>query len=120
MLKREKLHLLPALMVAVENDHSPVTYLVLSLRLCGLGGDRACRGILAEMQQLGWVHVQRHTGLGDGREKVVYVTEAGFAALDHHHSLMGKIVDLARQSAGSVRRRISMLEDHGGSLGETA
>lgn len=116
MLKREKLHLLPALMVAVENDHSPVTYLVLSLRLCGLGGDRACRAILAEMQQLDWVQVQRHAGLGDGREKVVHVTESGFAALRHHHSLMGKIVEITHQSTDSVRRRISMLEDHGGAL----
>lgn len=115
MLKREKLHLLPALMVAVENDQSPVTYIVLSMRLCGLGGDRHCRGILEQMCRIGWVSVSRQIGSGDGREKVVCVTEEGIAALRQHHTVIGGLVDVARDGLAGLRVRLDR-EDGLGSV----
>ena len=106
MLKRERLHLLPALMVAVENNRSPVTYLVLSMRLCGLGGDRHCRGVLEQMCRLGWVSVTRQSASGDGREKVVCVTDEGMAALRQHHSVLGTLVEVALDRIADFRGRL--------------
>ncbi len=115
MLKRERLHLLPALMVAVENNRSPVTYLVLSMRLCGLGGDRHCRGVLEQMCRLGWVSVTRQSASGDGREKVVCVTDEGMAALRQHHGVLGTLVEVARDELAGLRVRLDR-EDGLGSV----
>lgn len=82
MVRKEKLHLLPALLVSADADGSPVTYLVLSLRLAGLGGDRACRAFIEEMRRDGLIHIARKAnGNGDQREKAVTLTEAGWDAL---------------------------------------
>jgi hypothetical protein len=113
MLRRECLHMLPALMVAVENDRSPVTYLVLSMRLCGLGGDRHCRGILEQMCRLGWTSVTRQSESGDGREKVVCVTDEGMAALRQHHTVLGMLVGVARDGLTGPRGRLDGDENLG-------
>ena len=81
MPPEEKLRLLPALVVAAENERSPVTYLVLTLRLCGLGGDRACRGLLDEMQREKLIAIERQELAGDAREKIVFLTQNGKEAL---------------------------------------
>ena len=78
-------------MVAAENDESPVTYLVLSLRLCGLGGDRACRALLDGLKREGLIRVDRHAGQGDLREKVVRMTPEGWVALNRYTGLVNKI-----------------------------
>lgn len=91
LLRKEKLHLLPALLIAAENDASPVTYLVLSFRLCGLGGDRACRAMLEEMKREGFIRVERHTAQADLREKVVSLTREGWVALDRYTEAVNKI-----------------------------
>lgn len=103
MLRKEKLHLLPALMVTAENDASPVTYLVLSLRLCGLGGDRACRAMLKELQREMLVQVERQTARGDLREKVVSVTEKGWGVLRQHAETVTNVLERSPQSYSRIR-----------------
>ena len=115
MLRRERLHLLPALMVAIENDRSPVTYLVLSMRLCGLGGDRHCRGGLEQMCRLGWGSVTRQSESGDGREEGGCVMEEGMTALRQHHTVLGMLVDVARDGLAGLRVRLDR-EDGLGSV----
>lgn len=79
--KKERLYFLPALLVVAQSDGSPVTYLVLSMRLAGLGGDRACRACLAELQRESYVRIERATSKGDQREKVVSLTAEGWTML---------------------------------------
>jgi len=94
MLRKEKLHLLPVLLVAAENDDSPVTYVVLSMRLCGLGGDRACRGYLEELRNQGFVDVERQRSNADQREKVVRLTDAGWDALGRFSEILSKVREM--------------------------
>ena len=106
MLRKEKLHLLPPLLIVANNDISPVTYLVLSLRLCGLGGDRACRALLDEMKREGFIKVDRQTAQGDLREKVVRMTAEGWEALERYTELVNRINSLDRRRPPSeVSRR---------------
>ena len=84
MLKNQKLHLLPALIVAAELDGSPVTYIVLSLRLAGIGGDRACRSLLDELRDHEYVRIAKEKDSRDQREKVVRMTIAGWTALESY------------------------------------
>lgn len=99
MLRREKLHLLPALVVAAENDRSPVTYLVLSLRLCGLGGDRACRALLDEMKREVLINVDRQPTRGDQREKVVSLTEKGWRMLGTYAEMVMGVLERSPKTA---------------------
>ena len=97
MLRNEKLYLLPALLVAAQNHQSPVTYMVLSLRLCGLGGDRACRGFLDELRREGLISVERQRSEADQREKVVSITDYGWEALGRFSEIVNRVRDLRRQ-----------------------
>lgn len=94
MIHKEKLHLLPALLVAADADGSPVTYLVLSLRLAGLGGDRACRAFIDELKHEGLIQVERKSADGDQREKAVSMTESGWRALQRFAEV---VADIARR-----------------------
>ena len=108
MRRKEKLHLLPALLVVAENDTSPVTYLVLSLRLCSIGGERACRALLDELKSEGYIEVERQNGAGDQREKVVRVTDDGWDALSRYTDHLIK-TNRSRPSydSGSARSKSS-------------
>lgn len=79
--KKEHLYLLPALLIVAQADGSPVTYLVLSMRLAGLGGDRACRAALESLQRESYIRIERPNSRGDQREKVVSLTTEGWAML---------------------------------------
>jgi predicted transcriptional regulator len=91
MLRKEKLHLLPPLLVIAAADGSPVTYLVLSLRLAGLGGDRSCRAFIDELTREGLIHVERKAGEADQREKAVSMTEEGWVALRRYAEVVASV-----------------------------
>jgi hypothetical protein len=110
MLKREKTHLLPALAIALENNHCPITYVVLSMRLCGLGGDRACRAALDDLTRLGLIEISRQNGDGDGREKVVMVTIAGKSALTSYHHFLGELVSSSASSSAMMNQTVELQE----------
>ena len=88
MVHREKIHLLPALLVAADTDGSPVTYVVLSLRLAGLGGDRACRPFIEELKTEDLIRVERKSGGADPREMAVSVTTQGWRVLERYAELV--------------------------------
>lgn len=101
-MRKEKLHLLPALLISADTDGSPVTYLVLSLRLAGLGGDRACRAFIDEMRRDGLIQIARKlTGDGDQREKAVTLTEAGWAMLRQFSDRVGTACQVGRVSSAN-------------------
>ena len=97
MLRNEKLHLLPPLLVAAQNNESPVTYLVLSLRLCGLGGDRTCRGYLDELLLEGYISMERQRSDADQREKLVRLTQMGWEALGRYGAIVSRVRDAQPQ-----------------------
>lgn len=99
-MRKEKLHLLPALLVSADTDGSPVTYLVLSLRLAGLGGDRACRALIDEMRRDGLIQIARKpNGDGDQREKTVQLTESGWGMLRQFLERLSAVCQSARAAA---------------------
>ena len=106
-MRKEKLHLLPALLVSADTDGSPVTYLVLSLRLAGLGGDRACRALIDEMRRDGLIQIARKpNGDGDQREKSVRVTDTGWTTLRQFSDHVSAVCQLGRSTAvpGGIAR----------------
>jgi hypothetical protein len=105
MLKKEKLYLLTALVVAAQAGECPVTYLVLSLRLHGFGGDRACRALVDELYSDGYILIDRPANSGDRREKVVSLTDAGIAALASYSSFVRGIEP--RRRAGSEAMQVA-------------
>lgn len=114
MVKNQKLHLLPALIVAAELDGSPVTYIVLSLRLAGIGGDRACRSLLDELRNHDFVRIAKEKDSRDQREKVVRMTQSGWQALKAYSELVqasatqGPRLSLTPQGGGA--RTVSLTE----------
>lgn len=104
MPKHQKLHLLPALIVTAELDGSPVTYIVLSLRLAGIGGDRACRSLLDELRNHDFVRIAKEKDSRDQREKVVRMTSSGWEALEHYAELVTTTTELRRPLLTSVPR----------------
>jgi hypothetical protein len=103
MLKKEKLYLLTALVVAAQAGECPVTYLVLSLRLHGFGGDRACRALVDELCNEGYIAIDRPADSGDRREKVVSLTEDGIAALSSYSAFVRGIEPRRRPAAEAIQ-----------------
>jgi hypothetical protein len=65
--------LAPALMLAAKNEAAPISRLVMTFRIHGLGGDRACRKLLHRLEQMSLLAIK--TGeREDRREKSVYLT----------------------------------------------
>ena len=92
MSQRIGINLLAAVMVAAQCDGAPVTYVILTLRLNGFGGDRACRGLIEEMKQEDLIHIDQCPTRVDRRTKVVRMTQAGWKAVaGHAHMLNGLI-----------------------------
>lgn len=63
----------PALLLAAQNDRCSISLLVLTYRINGLGGDRACRKLIDDLARLDYVEIRRSDG-EDRREKSVHVT----------------------------------------------
>lgn len=80
-IQKENLSLLPTLLVVARANGSPVTYIVLSMRLAGLGGDRYCRASINELHRQGCIRIERGNHQGDQREKVVSLTADGWSLL---------------------------------------
>lgn len=104
MLKNQKLHLLPALIVTAELDGSPVTYIVLSLRLAGIGGDRTCRSLLDELRDHDYIRIAKEKDARDQREKVVRMTPLGWAALETYVGIVTHIAQLDPALGANGRR----------------
>ena len=63
----------PALLLAAQNDRCSISLLVLTYRINGLGGDRACRKLIGDLARLDYLEIRRSDG-EDRREKSVHVT----------------------------------------------
>lgn len=73
----------PALVLAAQNDRCSISLLVLTYRINGLGGDRACRKLIDELARLEYVEIRRSDG-EDRREKSVHLTSTA-------HSWLGQL-----------------------------
>jgi len=67
------LSLTPALLLAALHDASSISSLVMTYRMHGLGGDRACRKLIQRLEQLQLLQIQPGTR-EDRREKSVHLT----------------------------------------------
>jgi hypothetical protein len=89
---RQKGNLLAAVLIAAQCDGEPVTYLILTLRLNGFGGDRICRGLVDKMKRAGFVDVSPSQEGGDRRTKTVRLTSAGWNAVKGYGSLVAQLL----------------------------
>jgi hypothetical protein len=82
--------LAPALLIAAQHANPSISELVMTYRLNGLGGDRACRKLIHRLHRLNLLQVDRG-GRDDRREKSVRLTDEARGLLrdlrDHLHSL---------------------------------
>jgi len=62
-----QISLTAALAVAATCDGGPVTYLILTLRLNGFGGDRVCRGLIEQMKAGSLIEIDQQKDLIAGR-----------------------------------------------------
>ncbi len=82
--------LAPALVIAAQHANPSISQLVMTYRLNGLGGDRACRKLIHRLHRLNLLQVDRG-GRDDRREKSIRLTDEARECLrelrDHLHSL---------------------------------
>jgi DNA-binding PadR family transcriptional regulator len=79
--------LAPALLIAAQHANSSVSELVMTFRLNGLKGDRACRKLIYRLHRRNLLQVDRG-GRDDRREKSIRLTDEARELLrDHMHSL---------------------------------
>jgi hypothetical protein len=82
--------LAPALLIAAQHANPSISQLVMTYRLNGLGGDRACRKLIHRLHRLNLLQVDRG-GRDDRREKSIRLTDEARELLrelrDHLHSL---------------------------------
>ena len=76
-----QISLTAALAVAASCDGGPVTYLILTLRLNGFGGDRVCRGLIEQMKSNLLIEIDQQKDRADRRTKTVTVTDCGWESL---------------------------------------
>ena len=86
------INLAPALVLAAQNDKSSISNLVLTYRVNGLGGDRACRKLIDELASMRYLEI-RPSQSADRREKSVHFTEHAHAWL---HEFRAMLESLAR------------------------
>ena len=72
--------LTPALLIAAQHNASSISNLVMTYRMHGLGGDRACRKLIRQLEQLQLLQVQAGER-EDRREKSVHITAESRAVL---------------------------------------
>lgn len=80
----------PALLLAAQNDRCSISLLVLTFRINGLGGDRACRKLIDDLARLDYVEIRRSAG-EDRREKSVHVTAQAHAWLQQLRATLESI-----------------------------
>jgi len=74
------LQLMPAIALAADAGQSAISKMVIIYRLNGLGGDRTCRELLRELENLGLL-VVRSPAAGDKRERIVEISPSGWVLL---------------------------------------
>ena len=74
------LHFAAAVLLAAQHESASISELVMTYRLNGLGGDRACRKLIHRLQRFELVDI-RSGGREDRREKSVHVTPTSRALL---------------------------------------
>jgi hypothetical protein len=67
------LSLTPALLIAAQHDTSSISSLVMTYRMHGLGGDRACRKLIHRLEKLNLLKIVEGSR-NDRREKSVCLT----------------------------------------------
>lgn len=75
------LHFAAAVLLAAQHDSVSISELVMTYRLNGLGGDRACRKLIHRLQRFDLLAI-RAGGREDRREKSVHITATSRALLD--------------------------------------
>lgn len=109
MTGRHEASLLAALLIAAQCDGEPVTYLILTLRLQGFGGDRVCRGLIEAMKRSAYLEIAPSAVGSDRRTKALRVTSVGRDALQGYARLVNEIVSTHPFTGGhrpiSVSRR---------------
>jgi hypothetical protein len=93
MSKVDELNLLSAQMVAAQCEGGPVTYLILTLRLNGYGGERVCRGLIDQLRDIGFIEIDQEKDRIDRRTKIVRVTQYGWDAVDRLARMVRDVVD---------------------------
>jgi hypothetical protein len=68
------INLAPAVILAAQNDRCSISMLVLAYRVNGLGGDRACRKLIDELEKMSYLEI-RQAESADRREKSVHITD---------------------------------------------
>ena len=98
MLKAMKL--VPALALAAGAPRSTISQLVLGLRLGGIGGDRACRQLIRQLEGLNLLIV---TGAlnGDKRERIVELSPSGWGLVRDVQRHLQELVEVLEQGSGS-------------------
>ena len=68
------LSLTPALLIAAQHDTSSISSLVMTYRMHGLGGDRACHKLIHRLEKLNLLKIAAGSR-NDRREKSVCLTD---------------------------------------------
>ncbi len=102
-MRRDEANLLSALVVAAQCEGGPVTYLVLTLRLNGFGGDRVCRGLIDQMKRGNLIEIDQSEDRPDRRTKTVRVTRSGWEAIHRFLGLVNSVVS-DRPDDGAIMR----------------
>jgi hypothetical protein len=93
MSKVDELNLLSAQMVAAQCEGGSVSYLILTLRLNGYGGERVCRGLIDQLRDIGFLEIDQDKDRIDRRTKIVRVTQYGWDAVDRLARMVRDVVD---------------------------
>ncbi|NBR67750.1 MAG: hypothetical protein EBT79_10860 [Actinobacteria bacterium] len=102
-MKKDEVNLLSALVVAAQCEGGPVTYLILSLRLNGFGGDRVCRGLIDQMKRGSLIDIDQSEDRPDRRTKTVRLTRSGWEAIHRFVGLVNSVVS-DRPGGGAIMR----------------
>lgn len=106
MASYSQINLLSSLLVAAQCDGAPVTYLILTLRLNGFGGDRVCRGLIEDLKRARFISIDQCPMRADRRTKLVNVTEQGWRALKGYAGVVNQsLEDGPRVVEGATVRR---------------
>lgn len=82
--------LAPALMLAAQHEAASISHLVMTFRIHGLGGDRACRKLLHRLERLNLLTIK--TGARDDRrEKSVHLTPESRSLLRQLRDLLDRL-----------------------------
>lgn len=78
-----------AVLLAAHNDSASISELVITFRLNGLGGDRACRKLIHRLERMNLLEI-RAGSRDDRREKSIHVSNEG-------RELLGALLEQLRR-----------------------